>query len=462
MYWSSMALLFAASAVHANPAPPPPDADVISDQLTTAENIPELMEAFEVTGLAVTAVSGDKVLLSAGFGMTADEERYSVSTPCGLYSATKVLASLTYANLSAAGRLNLNAPLADYIDDAPETWRAIPFYRLLNHTSGIPMAVNKDAFGKLAADPATRNDDIYRLVRDLPLDYQPGEYSRYRQSGYATAEMILQDKLGSGFDALVGEYITGPAGLSATLHPAVTSADEPAFLLSAGGFQTTANDMSKLFLRINDGTVIAPDAWKKLMLEDSYRFGDYSLGSVIENRNDVLTIGHSGGGARANIRYAPDRKIGVMICTDDRDNNGLAIHLARMLVDEISSGDVPQLPLQVAMKGYKSMTGVEIIAAYRSAERSADLYDLTSAEALLNSIGYSLLAQKKGADAIAVLAFNAETFPDSPNAHDSLGEVLLANGKRDDALLSYRQVLKLDPGNNNAEKVIAQILADSE
>ena len=95
--------------------------------LKTIEKIPELMAAFDVDGLAVTAVKGDQILVSAGFGKTQAEKAYTSSTSCGLFSATKVLASLTYANLSAAGVLDLDAPLGDYIDDAPNEWANIPF-----------------------------------------------------------------------------------------------------------------------------------------------------------------------------------------------------------------------------------------------------------------------------------------------------------------------------------------------
>ena len=120
-----------------------------TSELATVKQIPSLMQAFEVDGLAVTAVAGDKVLVSAGFGVATDGDAFTSTSSCGLYSATKVLASLTYARLAQDGRIDLNAPLGEYLEDAPDDWRGIPFYRLLNHTSGITMAVNKPAFGKL-------------------------------------------------------------------------------------------------------------------------------------------------------------------------------------------------------------------------------------------------------------------------------------------------------------------------
>lgn len=423
-------------------------------ELTTIEQIPELMSAFDVDGLAVTAVAGNEILLSKGFGVTSTGEAYTPSTQCGLYSATKVLASITYANLSKDGRINLDGQLGDYIKDAPPAWQNIPFYRLLNHTSGITMAVDKPEFGAIASNPKSQNEDIYRLVKDMPFDYQPGEHSRYRQSGYAVTEMILKDNLGESFDALIDQYITTPAGMANTRHPY-----EPPFLLSAGGYQTTADDIARMFLNINNGTIVDPTEWKALLQDEKYLFDNYSLGSFFEEQTGIQTMGHSGGGARANIRYAPDQKIGVMVCTDDRQNNALAISLARMLVHEIALGETPATPVRVALSGRK--TGREVVEAYKAAVQEGR-YDLSGSEALLNRIGYAFLSQEQVQDAIAVFSLNTDIFPQSANAFDSLGEALLASGDRDGALVKYRKVLSLDPGNANAATMIDKILAENE
>ncbi|MCK0068475.1 serine hydrolase [Kordiimonas laminariae] len=428
--------------------------------IETVKKIPELMKVYGVSGLAVTAVKEDRVLFSQGFGVTASGQSYSSSTSCGLYSATKVLASLTYANLAKDGRINMEGELADYIEDAPEAWQDIPFYRLLNHTSGITMAVNKDWFGELASNPATQNADIYQKVRDIPLDYKPGEFSRYRQSGYAVAEMILKNQLDASFADLVHEYLTTPADMTNTKHPSVLDDSQPAFLLSAGGFVTTVDDMAKLFIGINNAKVIAPQKWKAFLLNQDYLFKDYSLGSLIEERDGILTVGHSGGGARANIRYAPDEQTGVMVCTDDRSNKGLAIPLARMLMHELVTGEVPPMPLLTAFGDYKAMNGADIISVYKQAKERVDGYDFSDAEALLNNIGYTFLSDKRVEDAIQVFKLNVQEHPNSGNVYDSLGEAQLTAGDKLAALASYQQAVALNPHNQGAAKAVKKLLQE--
>ena len=430
-------------------------------ELSTISKIPDLMAVYGASGLALTAVVEDKIVFSGGFGSTADGKPYSSSTSCGLFSATKVLASLTYANLASDGRINPDAALARYIEDVPEAWAEIPFYRLLNHTSGITMAVNKGWFGALASNPGSGNSDIYHKLKQLPLDYAPGEHSRYRQSGYAVAELILESQLDASFSDLVASYIIEPANMTDTKHPAVSDPRYPALLLSAGGFVTTADDMAKLFVGINTGEVISPNAWKNFILKKGYRFDNYSLGSLIEEQDGILTIGHSGGGARANIRYAPDERTGVMICTDDRDTKRLAISLARMLMHELVKKEEPPLPLLMLFGDYSSKTGADIVSTYKSAKRQGSKYDSSDAEILLNSIGYSFLARNQHKDAIEVFELNVSEHPKSANTYDSLGEALLASGDEQGALIRYKQALAINPDNENAATIIKKLQGEN-
>ena len=48
-------------------------------------------------------------------------------------------------------------------------------------------------------------------------------------------------------------------------------------------------------------------------------------------------------------------------------------------------------------------------------------------------------------------------YPESANAHDSLGEALAANGEREAAIASYRRSLRLDPSNDNATTMLERL-----
>lgn len=65
----------------------------------------------------------------------------------------------------------------------------------------------------------------------------------------------------------------------------------------------------------------------------------------------------------------------------------------------------------------------------------------------LNTIAQELLRQDRAQDALAILALNLETNPESAQAYQLEGDAHLALGHRDAALASYRKALERQPNN---------------
>jgi len=78
-------------------------------------------------------------------------------------------------------------------------------------------------------------------------------------------------------------------------------------------------------------------------------------------------------------------------------------------------------------------------------------------EPALNELGYKLLEKKDVLGAVAVFRMNAQQFPESGNAFDSLGEAYLAAGDTAQAIGQYEKSLQLAPKNENAAKVLAKL-----
>jgi hypothetical protein len=69
----------------------------------------------------------------------------------------------------------------------------------------------------------------------------------------------------------------------------------------------------------------------------------------------------------------------------------------------------------------------------------------TDTEAQTNRFGYVLMQKQKANEAIEVFKLNAESYPESANVHDSLGDAYQAAGKKDEAIKSYEKALSIDP-----------------
>jgi len=72
-------------------------------------------------------------------------------------------------------------------------------------------------------------------------------------------------------------------------------------------------------------------------------------------------------------------------------------------------------------------------------------------ERSLEEFGGGLLEKHDNDGAVAILKLNAETFPESGDAQESLGDAYSAAGRRDLAASSYRKAVALDPHNGEAK-----------
>jgi hypothetical protein len=75
-------------------------------------------------------------------------------------------------------------------------------------------------------------------------------------------------------------------------------------------------------------------------------------------------------------------------------------------------------------------------------------------ESFVNALGYQMINAKKLEDAIALLVFNTEQYPDSWNVYDSLGEAYVDSERYELAVVNYRRSLALNPKNAGAFEIL--------
>ncbi|WP_289096448.1 tetratricopeptide repeat protein [uncultured Pseudoalteromonas sp.] len=73
------------------------------------------------------------------------------------------------------------------------------------------------------------------------------------------------------------------------------------------------------------------------------------------------------------------------------------------------------------------------------------------------SFGYELMQMDELDAAITVFELNNQSYPESANTFDSLGEAYLAVGDKQKALASYKSALKLNPDSESAKQAIEKL-----
>jgi CubicO group peptidase (beta-lactamase class C family) len=122
------------------------------------------------------------------------------------------------------------------------------------------------------------------------------------------------------------------------------------------------------------------------------------------------------------------------------------------------TSEAPRLAKDAAIPYELLMSGkaAEATEAYKKIKKEKPANNAVQ-EARLNDVGYSLLREKRTADAIAVFKVNVELYPQSANAYDSLGEAYMANGEKELAVASYKKSLELNPKNQNAVNMLKKL-----
>jgi len=75
----------------------------------------------------------------------------------------------------------------------------------------------------------------------------------------------------------------------------------------------------------------------------------------------------------------------------------------------------------------------------------------------LNHLGYDLIRAHKLKEAIRIFQLNVESYPQSANVYDSLGEAYMDDGNKPLAIANYQKSLELNPKNGGAVVILRKL-----
>lgn len=121
--------------------------------------------------------------------------------------------------------------------------------------------------------------------------------------------------------------------------------------------------------------------------------------------------------------------------------------------------DIRGEALSAVLKQLIDTKGIDAaVAEYRRMKKEG-FGDVFVNEGDLNGLAYSLMGQGKLKEAIAILELIVESWPQSANAYDSLGEGCARAGDKARAIENYERSLQLDPNNANAVEMLKRLKA---
>ena len=265
------------------------------------------------SGAVLVAVDGKPVLRQA-VGL-ANREWNVANTPdtkFRLGSITKEFTATAILQLAEQGKLSIDDPVSKYYPEAPPSWSKVTLKHLLTHTSGIPTYTGLAGFGPRESRLRQTPSDLIKLIRDRPLDFEPGSRYAYDNTGYVLLGYVVEKVSGQTYADYLQAHVFGPLGMRDTGY----DSSEKIIARRAAGYSPGPDgwrnaeytDMSTpfaagaLYSTVDDMLVWDQALYGDRMLKPASRtamFTDYGnkygFGWVVDRKWDRDRIWHNGG-----------------------------------------------------------------------------------------------------------------------------------------------------------------------
>ncbi len=444
----------------------------------------------QFNGLILVAEEG-KIVYEKAFGKAIIEWgiNNSLDTKMAIASITKTFTALLIMQLIEQGKVKLDGKISEYITDYPkEAANKITVDHLLRHSSGLqrdiadfPLSGNKfpDIVAKINEDFFSLEEQV-QIISKRELLFEPGTSYSYSSDGYAVLGLIVERVTGSTYEEALRRQILDPLNLKSSgykNHLAVVPNKAQGYAKSfagisrgrqiginpAGGMYSTIHDLFKWEQALYTEKIVGQKSKDILLTKTPYLVGygwqistNYFNSSTDSIKMERCT-GSLPGSNSLVVRFPEHRKTIIVL-----ENLKQTYYKQFEIVQSIAS-ILFNKPYELPKKSIAEVLLEEIIhngiqSGLKLIEENKNTKTYYVSESEINSLGYYFMNNvNKIDDAIEIFTVNTKLFPASANTFDSLAEAYMNKGDKKNAILFYQKSLQLDPGNENAKKMIEKL-----
>lgn len=308
-------------------------------------------------GCTVGVSRNGQVLHTLAYGM-ADLEHDVINTPGTVLEPGSVSKQFTAAAailLAKDGLLSLDDDIRTHFPELPDYGETVTVRHLLNHTSGLR---DWGAVAAIGGWPRTTRVHTHVQMldiaaRQLSLNYSPGEFYSYTNTGYNLLAVLVERVSGMSFAEFSRTRIFDPLGMSSTqwrddftrVVPNRAVAYRPdgdggySMLMpfenvhGNGGLLTTVGDLLAFTHALeSDALGISQEMHRQGVLNNG-RVIAYAGGLFVDEYRGIRQVGHSGAtaGYRGYLSRYPDHGLAVAVMCNSAGAS--AGRLAHAVVD---------------------------------------------------------------------------------------------------------------------------------
>jgi CubicO group peptidase (beta-lactamase class C family) len=176
------------------------------------------MQRQHIPGLALGVYLDGKIAKVQGYGLANIEWDAPVKPDTIFQSGSmgKQFLATAVMMLVEEGKIALDDPVREYFPDAPESWTNITVRNLLNHTSGLAEYIDTSRDGPLYLRSDFTENDLYKKISALPMEFKPNERWRYRNTNYVVLGILIHKVTGKFYGDFLQERIFKPIAMANT------------------------------------------------------------------------------------------------------------------------------------------------------------------------------------------------------------------------------------------------------
>ncbi|PXX41432.1 serine hydrolase [Undibacterium pigrum] len=322
-------------------------------------------------GAAVLVLRDGQPVFKKAYGKASLELNVAMQTDAVFHvaSVSKQFTGAALLKLAEQGKLDVQAPVSQYLPDTPPAWAAMTLSHLASHTSGIP-----NLYGLPIMQPRLREDlapaELFAIARELPLLAAPGSQFHYATINYTLLAMVISKVAGQPYEAYVDEQFIQPLGLKHTVF-SIGNAVVPGLVTpyaagpatapylshhlgyGGGSYYSNASDIARWTLALQDGKVLSPASLA--LMNTPYKLTDgkqvhYGYGLRPHTLNKAAYIQSNGDipGFHSETVYLPAKRVFVAVLHNGEGvaRTGLQGMVKRLAL--IATGQAYQAPKAIA------------------------------------------------------------------------------------------------------------------
>ena len=464
-YAAITTLLLVSTARAQDRANIPPRTDYAAVTAKLESIIRQEMGDKDLPAFSIALVDGNQIVWAQGFGYQDPDQKIPATahTVYRVGSVSKLFTDIGIMQMVETGKINLDAPVSQYIPDFhPQNPFANPITlrELMSHRSGL---LREPPVGNYFDPTEPTLQATVRSVNSTQLVYEPGRLSKYSNAGIAVVGYTLEELNHQPFPEYLKQAVLAPFGMNASAfapEPDLVRNLAKAYMWSydglkvpaptfelglapAGCMYSTVTDLAQFLIVLFDGgrgpkaQVLKRETLEQMWTPQFAKPGEkkgYGLGFAVSELDAHRIIGHGGAiyGFATEVVGLPEDKLGVVtVTTMDAANAAVNVVARQALQMMLALRSGKPLPTFESTKPVPPELAHKLAGRYGEGDDAVDLMEREGTLHMLPASG----------------GFESEL--------RMLGDALVADGRLDIDLDT--KLIPMDGGIRIGEKLLKRV-----